>query len=295
MVSRTHGPEVADTHSQPPPPPAGEEDALVAEVRQTISDLEDLALRSPLGSSGPPTVGDVDPEVTRRANDLKPKLQRLIEKSLGEDSAKVDELLALNDSLTSMPVSPQGTLASALTSANPPITRRVPRDQGAGLTVDIPSYNSGFLFPNTTPTTDTPNGHGHESPSATDGSDDELASTPRLDKGKQRAKEEPAKPTQVLRRPSLVLNEEDEFVEPEVHPEVGVSPTVDRSVIRNLLVFVSQLDIDPNILTGLVVGSKKKERCSVKAQSSLALRRWRESTQVKNCGRRLASAASQPK
>jgi hypothetical protein len=92
-----------------------------------------------------------------------------------------------------------------------------------------------------------------------------------------------------------VLNEEDEFVEPEVHPEVGVSPTVDRSVIGNLLVFVSQLDIDPNILTGLVVGSKKKERCSVKAQSSLALRRWRESMRVKNCGRRLASAASQPK
>ena len=70
------------------PPPAGE-DALVTEVRQTISDLEDLALRLPLDSFGLPTVGDVDPEVTRRANDLEPKLQRLIEKLLGKDGARV--------------------------------------------------------------------------------------------------------------------------------------------------------------------------------------------------------------
>jgi hypothetical protein len=128
-----------------------------------------------------------------------------------------------------------------------------------------------------------------------DGFDEELVSTPRLDKGKQRAKEEPEKPTQVLRRPFLVLDEEGEFAEPEVHPETGVSPTVDRSVIGNLVVFVSQLDVDPNMLTGLAVGSKKKERFSGKAQSFLAPRRWRESMRVKTCERRLASSPSQPK
>lgn len=220
---------------------------------------------------------------------MKSKLERLIEKSLGEDSAKVDELLALNDSLTAILVSPQG----ALTSEMPPISRRVPKDKGAGLTVNIPSYSS-FLSPHTTPTTNTPNGHVHENPSVDD-SDEELASTPRLDKGKQRATEEPERPAPVLRRPSLILDEEDEFVEPEVHPEVGVSPTVDRSVIGNLFVFVSQLDVDPNTLTGLVAGSKKKGRSSVKAQFSLALRRWRESMRAKTYERRLAYFASQPK
>ena len=59
--------------------------------------------------------------------------------------------------------------------------------------------------------------------------------------------------------------------------------------------FVSQLDVDLNILTGLVAGSRKKERSSVKARSSLALRRWRESTRVKTCERRLAPPTSQPK
>ena len=157
---------------------------------------------------------------------MKPKLQRLIERSLGDDGAKVDELLALNDSLTTMLTSPEG----ALTSTVPLISRRASRDKGGGLSVRIPSYD-GFLSPHTTPATSTPNGHVHESPSATDDSDEELLSTPQLDKGKQRATEEPERPTPVLRRPSLVLDEEDEFVEPEVRPEVGVSPTVDRSVV----------------------------------------------------------------
>ena len=254
-----------------------------------IFDLEDLGLHSPSGSSLQPTLGDVDPEVTRRANALKPKLQRLIERSLCDDGAKVDELLALNDSLTAMLTSPEGTLTPAVL----PIPRRVSRDKGGGLSVSIPSYD-GFLSPRTTPATSTLNGHIHGSLSSTDDSDEELLSTPQLDKGKQRATEEPERPTQVLRRPSLVLDEEDEFVEPEVRPEVGVSPTVDRSAIRSFM-FVSQLDIDLNVLTGLVAGSKKKERSSVRALSSLALRRWKESMRAKTCERRLASSASQPK
>ena len=44
LVLRTYGSEVADIPFQPPPPLAGEEDALVTEVCQTISDLEDLHL-----------------------------------------------------------------------------------------------------------------------------------------------------------------------------------------------------------------------------------------------------------
>ena len=159
---------------------------------------------------------------------MKPKLQQLIEKSLGEDSARVDELLALNDSLTGMIASPQGTLASAV-----PLTRRASKEKGVGLTVDIPLYDSSFLSPHDTPTaTILPNGHAHGSPSTMDDFDEESASTPRLDKGKQRATEEPEQPTPVLRRPSLVLDEEGGFVEPEVHPEAGISPTVDRSVIQ---------------------------------------------------------------
>lgn len=191
-----------------------------------ISDLGDLTLRSPLGSPEQQTHDDVSPEITRKANDLQPKLQLLIEKSLGENSTKVDELLALNDSLTSVLASPQGALASRV----PPIARSASKDKGTGLTVNIPSYN-GFLSP---PSVSAPNGHLHESPCATDDSDEEL-STPRLDKGKQRAAEEPEKPTPVLRRPFLVLDSEDEFIEPEVHPEAGISPTVDRSVIGNCL------------------------------------------------------------
>ena len=256
-----------------------------------ISELEDLALRSPLGFSGTPTPDGVDSEVLRRADSLKPKLQQLIEESLSGDGAKIDELLALNDSLTALLVSPQGTLTSII----PPLTRRASKDKGTGLTLNIPLYNGDFISPHGTPATSTPNGHIHQSPSVVGDSDEELASTPRLDKGKQRAKEEPEKPAPVLRRPSLVSDEEAEFIEPEVHPEAGVSPTVDRSVIGNLLLFVSQLDVDLNILTGLVAGSKKKERSSVKAQSSLALRRWRESMRVKTCERRLAPLASQPK
>ena len=133
--------EVADIHFQPPPQPAGEEDALVTEVRQTISDLEDLALRLPLDSSRLLTVGNVDSEVAGRANDLKLELQRLIEKSLGKDSVRVNELLALNNSFTSMPpVSSQGTLASALTPADPPVTWRVLRDRRVWFTFGVPPY-----------------------------------------------------------------------------------------------------------------------------------------------------------
>ena len=273
------------------PSSTGERDPLVAQARRVVSELEDLALRSPLGFFGVPTPDGVDSEVMRRADSLKPKLQRLIEESLGEDTAKVDELLALNDSLTSLLVHPQGALGSTI----PPLTRKVSKDKGSGLTVNIPLYNGDFISPHGTPATSTPNGHIHESPSATGDSDEELVSTPRLDKGKQRAKEEPEKPTPVLRRPSLVLDEEAEFIEPEVHPEAGVSPTVDRSVLGNHLVFVSQLDVNLNILTGLAAGSKKKGRSSVKAQSSLAPRRWRESTRVKTCERRLDPPASRPK
>jgi protein phosphatase 1 regulatory subunit 37 len=199
-----------------PPPSIIEEDAFIPQVRQVISDLEGLALRSPSGSS-------VDPEITRRANALRPKLQQLIEKSLGEDITNVDELLALNDTLTAILAPPRG----ALTSATPPISRRVSRDKGTGLTVNIPSRDE-FVSSHTTPTASTLNGHPHQSPLAADDSDEELVSTPRLDKGKQRATEEPERPTPVLRRPSLVLDEEEGFLEPEVRPEVGVSPTVDR-------------------------------------------------------------------
>jgi len=193
------------------------------QARQVISELEDLALRSPLGP-GTPTPDGLDSEVMKRADSLKPKLQQLIEESLGDDSTKVDELLALNDSLTSLLASPQGTLTSTI----PPLTRRISKDKGVGLTVNIPLYNSDFISPHGTPATSTPNGHIHGSPSAVSDSDEELVSTPRLDKGKQRAKEEPEKPTPVLRRPSLVLDEEAGFIEPEVHPEAGISPTVDR-------------------------------------------------------------------
>lgn len=189
-----------------------------------ISDLENLAHRSPPGPFEQPTLGGFGSEVTRRANDLQSKLQILIEKS-GAEKPKVDELLALNDSLTSLLASPEGTLAVGI----PPITRRVSNDQKTRLTVDIPSYN-GLLSPHTTPSVGTPNGHLEEAPSTTDDSDEELT-TPRLDKGKQRAAEEPKRPTPVLRRPSLVLDSEDEFVEPEVHPEAVISPTIDRSAV----------------------------------------------------------------
>lgn len=266
-----------------------QEDALAAQVLQVMSDLGDLALRSPLGSSEQQTLGDVDSEVTRRANDLQPKLQLLIEKSLGEANPKVDELLVLNDSLTSILASPQGAPAPE----TPQITQRVSKDRRAGLTVDIPSY-SGFISPHPAPFIGSPNGHLHGSPSTTDDSD-EGESTPRPDKGKQRAAEEPERPTPVLRRPSLVLDSEDESIEPEVHPEVGVSPTVDRLAIGNIFFVVSQLDVDPNILTGLVVGLKKRERSSVKGLSSSALRRWKESTRAKSYGRRLVPCASHRK
>ena len=254
-----------------------------------ISDLEDLALRSPLGHSEQQTASGVDPEVTRRANSLQSKLQLSIETLLAEESPKVDELLALNDSLANVLASSQGELAPG----NIPITRRVSKDQRTRLTVDIPSHN-GFLSSHPVPSVGTPNGQLHESPSTADDSDEEL-STPRVDKGKQRAAEEPERPTPVLRRPSLVLDSEDELVEPEVHPEVGISPTVDRSAIGNSFVVVSQLDVDPNILTGLVVGLKKRERSSVKGLPSSALRRWRGSMRAKSCERRLASCASRRK
>lgn len=197
-----------------------------------VYDLEDLALRSPSGPPGEETLGSVDPEVTRKANELQPKLQLLIEKSLGEEGPKVDELLSLNDSLTNMLAFSQAVLAPGI----PPLVRKVSEDQGTRMTVDISSYN-GSLSPSPAVSMSTPNGHTHVSPSVTDDSDEE-ASTPRLDKGKQRATEEPGRPTPVLRRPSLVLDSEDEFVEPEVLPEAGISPTVDRLVIKILLVFM---------------------------------------------------------
>ena len=231
-MSRIGDPRTADAALQLPSS-TGEETALVSEIRHVISDLGNLTPRSPSGPSEQQALGGFSSEVTRRANDLQSKLQMLIEKSSGAEKPKVDELMALNDSLTSLIVPPEGPLAPGIS----PITRRSSNDQKTRLTVDIPSYN-GFLSSHTTPSMGTPNGHLEETLSTTDDSDEEL-STPRLDKGKQRAAEEPKRPTPVLRRPSLVLDSEDEFVEPEVHPEAGISPTIDRSAIGNFLIVVA--------------------------------------------------------
>ena len=175
-----------------------------------------------------------------------------------------------------------------MTPGIPPIVRAPSKERGIPLTVNIPSHD-GSLSPLPMSPVIAPNGHLHEGP--LDDSDEEV-STPRLDKGKQRAKEEPAKPTPVLRRPSSALDSEDEFLEPGVHPEAVISPTIDRSVVGNHFHCVVILML---IETGLVVGLRKRERFSVKVQFSSALRKWRESTRARTCGRRLASCPLRPK
>jgi protein phosphatase 1 regulatory subunit 37 len=189
--------------------------------------------------------GDTDPDVTKAANSVLKQLQKLIQSSAVNNSSKLEELLDLNDSLRGLLATPSPS--PSISSISP----KLGKTKGFGLGISIPLANGdGHEMKITTSPhsmhndDDTPLAELQPPNSASinrhtsstglkrdDMEDEEVVSTPRLDKGKGRAEPEPERPAPVLRRPSFVLDDEEEedssVVVPEVTPDV-VSPIMDR-------------------------------------------------------------------
>jgi protein phosphatase 1 regulatory subunit 37 len=194
------------------------------------------------GSSSPhlrPTlVRELDPELAKKANDLLPKLQNLIQTCSTDDPTKLDELLNLNDALRSSLSSP---------SPSPSISSvptKVGKGKPFGLGISIPApvastQTQRTLSPLSDDHEDVPLSRlsADNGPIMTDikicdePDDEDVASTPKIDKGKGRAEPEPERPAPVLRRPSLVLDDEDEEDHNVLEAESIISPTNNRLVI----------------------------------------------------------------
>ncbi|KAJ7343861.1 hypothetical protein DFH08DRAFT_915041 [Mycena albidolilacea] len=168
-----------------------ESDVLVR--AQTCVALLETLLAPPAAPSSlfpPPSPADA----LKQAKELMRELGSVIEAT--EDPARMEALLAANDALT------------ALVARVPPPGRPTLTLQGLGLkwapgaTAASPARENGdggvYVL-------GAPNGNGH----LEHGEDEELPTTPRVDKGKARAVPEPEEPEKVL-SPTLMLEEDDD-------------------------------------------------------------------------------------
>ena len=179
-------------------PQAGSD--TVAQARQIVSELEALISRSPGSSSAPtsPAVGKNEhPELVLRARTIMKPLGTVISRE--EDPMKLEELLALNDNLTSL-----------VSQFNP---RPHLSLQGLGLSLDqavsSPIIMAGpdgeILGQSALSRSTSANGSANGSSNGTspvhsdsDSEPEEEVGTPRVDKGKGRAPPEPEVHEQVL-------------------------------------------------------------------------------------------------
>jgi protein phosphatase 1 regulatory subunit 37 len=173
------------------------EDETIAQAQRCKIQLEEI-----LGCSTPkpgrrPSEIKVDPELIARAKALLPGLAEIIQTS--SDSTRVDELLGLNDALTSL-------LARA--TPKPRISL-----QGLGIklngleTTDAHEAGNGSVSPDNHVVT--PSGDAEEL------ADDDALSTPRIDKGKGKAPPEPEVVESVLSPPGFAVMDSEEEEEAE--------------------------------------------------------------------------------
>jgi protein phosphatase 1 regulatory subunit 37 len=213
------------------------EDETIAQVQRCKDQLEEI-----LGCSTPtpgrrPSEIKVDSELIARATALLSSLVEIIQTS--SDSARVDELLGLNDALTSL------------------LARATPKQrislQGLGIELnglertDVHETGNGSVSPDNhvvTPSSD-----------AEELVDDDALSTPRLDKGKGKAPPEPEIVESVLSPPGFAVldSEEEEEVGHEATQEEG-DPRSPTDRYANAYVFGYGSDnraFDPNKLEEL--------------------------------------------
>lgn len=149
---------------------AQNEDETVAQARQCKEQLEQSLAHSTPASRGHGSGAKADPELIERTKALLPLLAEIIRTS--PDSTRLDDLLCLNDTLTTL-----------LSRASPK-----PRISLQGLAIDLnglgvsPTGSGGGSHDNHVATT---RGEAEEL------TDDDVLSTPRLDKGKGKAPPEP--------------------------------------------------------------------------------------------------------
>ena len=149
---------------------------VLAQAISCKAELEIFVARSPSSSSAPMSPShSLDPELRSRAQTALASLASLIETT--GDPSRLEELLTLNDELTSL---------MSFASYTPP----APTLNGLGIRIDT----------SVSATMSNGNGNGHALLANGDSSDtdEDLPITPRLDKGKGRAQPEPEEPEKVL-------------------------------------------------------------------------------------------------
>lgn len=161
---------------------------IVTQAKVCKAQLEDLLSCSPSSSSSPMSPAQaLDPDLTQRTRNVLVSLAHVIESTLDPD--RLQELLTLNDDLTSM----------LSHSVRPPLL-------GLGIHIET-------LAKDSVPSNANSNGSAVHS-GAGDLSDMEEPMTPRLDKGKGRAEPEPEEPEKVLSptimSPAFMITESDE-------------------------------------------------------------------------------------
>jgi len=170
---------------------AQNEDETVARARQCKEQLERLLAHSTVASKGDESNAKAAPELIERTKAVLPLLAEIIRTS--SNSTRLDDLLSLNDTLTSL-----------LPRASPK-----PRISLQGLAIDL----NGLTVSHTG------NGSGvHENHASGDReelTDDDVLSTPRLDKGKGKAPPEPEAVEPVLTPPGgfTVADSDSEEIE----------------------------------------------------------------------------------
>lgn len=184
---------------------------VAAQCRECKTRLEELFSRRALSSSSPAQTNvhrELDPLLIRRSKALLPSLAALIQSTV--DPVQMEELLALNDSLTSLlqcasPGSP--TLADDLhdSSHQSPVEPRSPAHHRSGSSNSLGLENGaahGLLLP----LVNVDSVAARESDS-----DDHEPFSPRVDKGKGRATEEASPVLQkLIMSPTFSITDSDE-------------------------------------------------------------------------------------
>lgn len=195
---------------------------ILSRVRSCKTQLEDVLARSPSSSSSPVSpIQYGNSELLDIAKDLQKSLVVMIETIT--EPARLQELLTVNDDLTA--------LLTRCAPQKPSLTLH-----GLGIRIENGKVNGDAEAEPVA------NGHtvdNHESEVVATDFDDEEPATPRVDKGKGRARAEPEKPEKVL-SPTFLITESDDEDGDGQHPlaaqhsaETVISPT-DRWVLATI-------------------------------------------------------------
>ncbi len=192
------------------------EEEIIAQARECQQVLSEQLSRSASSSSSSPLLSPthhLDPEVIHRAKCIMPSLVAIIQAS--SDPSKMEELLSLNDSLTSLleetgwsrlqnggPMNGSSTYEGSMLSNSSLDTSRSPSPQASQ-----PAKDVSPKIPSATPALSIQTDVSvHDS----DVEDGEL-STPKVDKGKGRAEPEPEQPEKILSpTPSFLIATSDD-------------------------------------------------------------------------------------